>query len=123
MHLPGSRQLALGKALLEQYSWHRFEPHPEWASFASESHNASSEFEVPYTAGIPGVIRIIYVPRRESILVREVEPQTAYAATHFDPVSGERTPLGIAHADASGLWKCAPPAGKESDWVLILETS
>lgn len=31
MHLPGSKQVGLAKALLEQYPWHRFEPHPEWA--------------------------------------------------------------------------------------------
>ena len=34
MNLPGSRQIAYGKALLERYPWHRFRPHPEWAAFA-----------------------------------------------------------------------------------------
>ncbi len=37
MNLPGSRQVGLGKKLLEQYPWQDFKPHPEWASFASES--------------------------------------------------------------------------------------
>ena len=37
MHLPGSQQLGLGKKLLEQYPWQRFQPHPEWAAFASGS--------------------------------------------------------------------------------------
>jgi len=36
MHLPGSQQVGLGKKLLEQYPWQRFEPHPEWAAFAAE---------------------------------------------------------------------------------------
>lgn len=31
MNLPGSRQLGLGKAFLQQFPWYRFEPHPEWA--------------------------------------------------------------------------------------------
>ena len=36
MHLPGSRHISLGKKLLEQYEWHRFTPHPEWAVFTNE---------------------------------------------------------------------------------------
>ena len=37
MHLPGSRQVGLGKRLLEQYTWQQFQPHPEWAAFVGES--------------------------------------------------------------------------------------
>ena len=37
MNLPGSRQIGLGKKLLEQYPWQRFQPHPEWAAFANRS--------------------------------------------------------------------------------------
>ena len=33
MNLPGSRQVALGKKLFEQYAWQDFQPHPEWATF------------------------------------------------------------------------------------------
>ena len=36
MNLPGSRQVGLGKRLLEQYPWQQFPPHPEWAAFAGE---------------------------------------------------------------------------------------
>jgi hypothetical protein len=36
MNLPGSSQVAAGKKLFEQYRWHEFTPHPEWASFAAE---------------------------------------------------------------------------------------
>ena len=31
MNYPGATQLGIGKKLLEQYPWWRFEPHPEWA--------------------------------------------------------------------------------------------
>ena len=37
MNLPGSRQEGLGKKLLEQYPWQKFQPHPEWAAFAGPS--------------------------------------------------------------------------------------
>ena len=35
MNLGGSRHIGLGKALLLQYPWQRFTPHPEWAAFES----------------------------------------------------------------------------------------
>jgi hypothetical protein len=37
MNLPGSSQVALGKKFLEQYDWHHFQPHPEWAEFTEKS--------------------------------------------------------------------------------------
>jgi hypothetical protein len=51
MKYPGSTQLGLGKKLLEQYPWSRFEPHPEWAPGC-------------FAAGIPGEVRFFYLPRR-----------------------------------------------------------
>lgn len=33
MSFPGSRQIGLGKKLLEHFPWQRFMPHPEWAEF------------------------------------------------------------------------------------------
>ena len=35
MNYPGATQLGIGKKLLEQYPWSRFEPHPEWAPGAA----------------------------------------------------------------------------------------
>jgi hypothetical protein len=35
MDLPGSRQVALGRKLFEQYDWQQFTPHPEWAVCAT----------------------------------------------------------------------------------------
>src|SRR5687768_1512811 len=37
MNLPGSRQVAAGKKLFEQYPWEKFTPHPEWVRFANAS--------------------------------------------------------------------------------------
>ena len=37
MTLPGSRQVGLGKKLLERYPWQRFQPHPEWVALSGES--------------------------------------------------------------------------------------
>ena len=75
----------------------------------------------PQAAGIPGVVRVIYVPQREAVEVRHLVPEAAYAAACFDPVSGDKTPLGTIRADTAGRWMCSPPATKDHDWVLILE--
>lgn len=37
MHLAGSTQVSLGKKLLEQFEWQRFEPHPSWAAWATDT--------------------------------------------------------------------------------------
>jgi hypothetical protein len=36
MNLPGSKQVGFGKKLFEQFAWQKFEPHPEWASYAAK---------------------------------------------------------------------------------------
>jgi hypothetical protein len=116
MHLPGSRQMGLAKAFFEQFPWQRFEPHPEWA-VALETKDDSS---APQATGIPGSLRIIYVPEREVIEVHGLEAQSSYAASCFDPVNGEKALLSTVQADSQGSWKCSPPLTRDQDWVLVL---
>jgi len=118
MNLDGSRQIALGKKLLIQYPWQHFTPHPEWASFTNQAPEA---LEVPQATGIPGLVRIIWVPRSEPIIVRHLDQEAGWTAAYFDPVNGTRKRLGEARADQSGIWRCDSPAGNDHDWVLILE--
>jgi len=86
MNYPGSTQLGLGKKLLEQYPWSRFEPHPEWAPGG-------------IAAGIPGEVRFIYQPRRgiynwEGTVVKNLEPGVTYHVFYFDPATGRRFDQG-----------------------------
>jgi Protein of unknown function (DUF4038)/Domain of unknown function (DUF5060) len=83
---------------------------------------APDESYGPQATGIPGVVRVIYVPQSMAVEVRRLVAQGAYAATCFDPVSGDKTPLGTIRADAAGRWVCPPPAGKDHDWVLLLDS-
>jgi len=75
----------------------------------------------PQSAGIPGVVRITYVPQSRAILVRNLGIHTTYQATYFDPVGGAKTDAGLIHADNGGSWTCPAPPGQDHDWVLILE--
>jgi hypothetical protein len=86
MNYPGSTQLGLGKRLLEQYPFARFEPHPEWA-------------EGCFAAGIPGEVRVIYLPRRgvynwSGLVVRQLERDVPYHAFYFNPTNAKRYDLG-----------------------------
>ena len=87
MNYPGSTQLGLGKRLLEQYAWARFEPHPEWTEPGS------------FAAGIPNEVRFIYMPKRgvynwTGPVVHDLERDVPYHAFYFDPASGRRFDLG-----------------------------
>ena len=113
MQLPGSTQLGLGKTLLEEYPWWRFEPHPEWVEPHSTTlfnphenwYDDNKEFaakggkwDLPYAAGIPGEVRVIYVPGRyynwSAPTVKQLERDVPYRAFLFNPATGKRYRLG-----------------------------
>jgi hypothetical protein len=112
MGYPGSTQLGIGKKLLEQYQWSRFEAHPEWTE------------EDCFAAGISRKIRFIYLPKRgiynwSGTTVKGLEPDVTYSAFYFDPATGRRFEQGIANA-SSGEYK-SPRLPSPQDWVLVLE--
>jgi hypothetical protein len=80
-----------------------------------------NELEGPQAAGIPGVVRVIWVPRDEPILVRHLGSGASWAGSYFDPVNGSKTALGPIQADENGGWTCSPPPSQSHDWVLLLE--
>ena len=144
MHYPGSAQLGIGKKLLEQYPWWRFEPHPEWIEPHSltllsphaewyDNHQKWAElkgrWDLPYAAGIPGEVRFIYIPANNSYnltapVVKGLEPGVHYNAFLFDPVWGQRFDLGTvqnASKDEKSNEYQPPQLPSPQDWVLVLE--
>ncbi|MCY2928723.1 MAG: DUF4038 domain-containing protein, partial [Planctomycetota bacterium] len=116
MKYPGSTQLGIGKKLLEQYPWWRFEPHPEWAPGC-------------FAAGIPGEVRFIYLPRRniynwDGPAVNNLEPDVDWHAYYFDPATGRKFDQGTIKATAKD--KTAPAVTfkknvpSPQDWALVL---
>lgn len=119
MNYPGSTQLGIGKKLLEQYPWWRFEPHPEWALGC-------------FAAGIPGEVRFIYLPRRniynwDGPEVKNLETDVDWHAYYFDPATGRKFDQGTIKAAAKVGDKDAKPVSfkknvpSPQDWVLVLE--
>lgn len=118
--LPGSGQLGLAKRLLERYPWAQFEPHPEWV----EPHQAAGNRMLPYAAGIPGQVRVIYIPAeaswvawRGAMAIKGLEEGATYRAFYFDPTNGAEHPLGEATGGADYI---VPKPPVFQDWVLVL---
>ena len=119
--LPGSRQLGLSKALLTRYPWWRFEPHPEWV----EPRWSTDNHMLPYAAGVPNEVRVVYIPRRSynwsGPVLKNMEDGVKYHAFYFSPVNGEEYDLGTVTADANHTWQ-APSVPLAQDWILVLES-
>jgi len=120
MGFPGATQLGIGKRLLEQYPWQRFQPHPEWVQ------------EGCFAAGIPGRVRIIYLPRRNIYNwsgpeVKDLDPDVDWHVYYFDPATGRTFDQGSIQAGAKPGEKAAKPVNfrknvpSPQDWVLVFE--
>ena len=128
MHLPGSRQVGFGKKLLEQFAWHRFRPHPEWAEYADGPQRLGVAESLPtygpFAAGIPDEVRVIYVPESWPVRIVRLDATASYRARLFDPASGQTSDLGAIVPDDSGTCSVRKLVDKSQvdDWVVIIET-
>ncbi len=116
-HLPGSGQLGVGKRILERYPWWQFEPHPEWV----QPLVAYPEYFVPYAAGIPGKVRLIYSQdQSRNYKVIAFEKGVTYQASFINPSTGHVIPIGTVTPDKNGDWYL-PTLPVFRDWVVVLE--
>ncbi len=83
---------------------------------------ARDEFLVPYAAGVPRTVRVVYMPRALAVRIHRLEPNRSYVARAFDAVSGRKTELGPIHPDDHGDATVSPPRDAQVDWVLVLES-
>lgn len=119
MHLPGSTQMGVGKAILERYRWWEFVPHPEWVA----PRWADGDYLRAYAAGIPGRVRVCYAPVGARIReMRELEPGVRYRAAFVSPFDGAECAIGEVTGDENGAWPVPLPPVSH-DWVIILETA
>jgi hypothetical protein len=117
---PGSQQLGWAKELLMRYEWWRLEPHPEWA----EPHWSKENYLLPFAAGIPDELRIVFVPLNMWQLpkMRNLDPHITYQGFWFDPAMGKEYPVGKVVSDPDGTYQL--PRIKHIDlvdWVFVLE--
>jgi len=75
----------------------------------------------PQCAGIPGKVRLIYVPHAEPVIVHHLPPESSFGVVQVDPKTGDECILGAGVASRTGTWKAEPPPGGDHDWVIILQ--
>jgi hypothetical protein len=117
MNLEGSTHVGIGKNLITRYEWWRFEPHQDWVDLTGS-----------YAAGIPGEIRLIYIPRRffewSGPKIKKLEKDVTYRAFYFNPATAKEYDLGHLSKRTVGeeadTWQ-APWVPMARDWVLVLE--
>jgi len=115
--LAGSTQMGIAKRLLERYPWWRLEPHPEWV----KPHWNSKNYLACYAAGIPGKLRIIFIPVQVGTpIIKELEPEVTYQAFYYDPRNGKEYSLGIVKPNENGEWT-APIFPIFQDRILVFE--
>ena len=117
MSLPGSGQVGVAKRLLERHGWWRIEPHPEWV----EPHWSEEEFMLPYAAGIPGELRVVYLfNSTPTPTIRGLEDGVRYRALLVNPSTGDEQDLGVAVGNEDGEWT-VPLIEVRRDWLVVLE--
>jgi hypothetical protein len=114
--LPGSEQLGLSKALLMRFDWWKFVPHPEWV----EPHWSKENYRQPYAGGIPGELRIIFLPGSGSpARVKHLDLGVKWRAFFFNPATGKEHEIDGVIADANGDWQMPSPPIIQ-DWICVL---
>jgi hypothetical protein len=116
--LPGAKHIANSKALLMRFPWWRFEPHPEWVEPRWDEKN----YWMPFAAGIPGEVRVIYIPALWTLPKVKSLEAGRWRGFFFDPRTGHEIPITSVDPDGSGTWQ--PPLPPIlADWVLVVEHS
>jgi hypothetical protein len=118
MALPGSTQMAHGKRFFESLPWVDLQPLPDSALWGTL--DREDPLLGPQSCGLGDRLRAVYVLAQRPIVVRALRPKAMYAATLFDPVTGEHSPGPSVEASAAGEAQVEPPAHGH-DWVLRLE--
>jgi hypothetical protein len=119
MRLPGSRQVCIGAEFMRRFPWWKIAAHPEWLAKPANPSVPNAYENV--MVGIPGELRLLYVPHwwQPPVLVN-FEPGARYAATFFNTITGEDIEIGAVTPDTEGQW--IPPHPPEArDWIVVMK--
>jgi hypothetical protein len=100
---------------------------PHGARIPEEPHWSKENYLLRYAGGIPGELRIVFIPLNvwELPKVRNLEPQVTYDAFWFNPVTGKEYPVGKVMPDPNGTYQLLRSNGSNHidlvDWVFVLE--
>ena len=117
----GSTHVGLGRKILADIEWWRLEPHREWIT----PNATPADLMKPYCAGIPGRLRVVFLPKGQArwvqpFAMRGLEAGVRYTARYADPITGRSEPPIAVEPDSRGEWRLTYPPILQ-DWVLIMQ--
>jgi hypothetical protein len=79
----------------------------------------------PYCAGIPGRLRVVFLPKGQArwvqpFTMRGLEKGVRYTARYVDPITGRSEKPIPVEPDVNGEWRLTYPPILQ-DWVMIME--
>ena len=80
-------------------------------------------YNVPYAAGIPDKVRVVYIPRNEPVTLSHLETGISYHARFFNPQDGKWFETGVVKGDGNHSAPAPERPVGSPDWVLVLEAS
>lgn len=115
--LPGGRQLGMCAQFLRKFPWHRMQPQPDWVN----PRWSKEEYDRPFAAGIPGELRVIYVPTIwDPPKLVALESGLRYRGMLFNPRTGEQQSMGEIQGNTAGEYQL-PKFPYIQDWLIVLE--
>jgi hypothetical protein len=115
--LAGSREVGVGRRILERYDWCRLEPTPDIVSPRWTKDN----YYGPYAATIPNQCHVVYLPNPWGNTTVRLDPAARYRAFFVHPASGEQYDLGVVTCRPDGAWTSPAWRPIYHDLVLIIE--
>jgi hypothetical protein len=114
----GSKQVGIGKKILEKFNWWDMEPHNELV----ESRDPESIY-APYCCTFPNGDRIIYMNRKPASFnpytIVDLAPNCVYQYQFIDPITGSEYERTKFKSSDSGKW-LVPTAPIMQDFVLMI---
>ena len=75
---------------------------------------------LPYAMGVGKELRIAYAISARPLIVTQLQPDTRYELTEFDPVTGDTQKETVRTDESGQLRRAAPTHGH--DWVIALKS-
>jgi hypothetical protein len=116
-HYSGSRQVGIGKKILENFDWWKMIPDQDLVRY--ENKNPFG----PYSARIGDEFIFVYLhqppARWRQYWVQGIERDQAYYLYYYDPITGDRYDQGSITTSEEGEFMI-PEVPISQDWLLVL---
>ena len=113
----GSREVGIGRRILQRYDWWRLVPTPGLV----DPRWTDEDYYGPYASTIPGQCHIVYLPKPGGSVTVKLKPGTSYNAFFVNPATNQEYDLGKVVPEGDGSWVLPARRPIFHDLVLVIE--